>query len=210
MSIISKQIGWSQESNLLYEILRQLNRLTSTIFGLSQAAAPKYKVYTALLSQSGPSNPITFTSGILIVGVTYNIDAYHTNDDFSNVGGPGVGVEGQYDGFTFLATGTTPNNWTNVSSLIYDTGAPVVTVLENTIGNIYWTYVSPGVYFANLTGAFPEGKTYQVIGDSYGVGSINRVEWNNVNGVLVQTLLYTFTPDDNLLDRTPIEIRVYN
>jgi hypothetical protein len=57
MAIISKQIGWSQESNLLYEILRQLNRLTSTIFGFSQAVAPKYKVYTALLSQSGVLAP---------------------------------------------------------------------------------------------------------------------------------------------------------
>lgn len=32
MSIISRQIGWNTESNLLYQILKQLNKLTSVIF----------------------------------------------------------------------------------------------------------------------------------------------------------------------------------
>ena len=49
MASVSRQIGWSQESNLLYQILNQLTRLTSIIFGLK----PKYKVYTALVSQDG-------------------------------------------------------------------------------------------------------------------------------------------------------------
>lgn len=31
MAIISKQIGWSQESNLLYEILKQLDKLNKQI-----------------------------------------------------------------------------------------------------------------------------------------------------------------------------------
>jgi hypothetical protein len=52
MAQISRQIGWSQESNLLYQILKQLNKLTSILFGLK----PKYKVYTALLTQSGGDN----------------------------------------------------------------------------------------------------------------------------------------------------------
>jgi hypothetical protein len=51
MSIISKQIGWSQESNLLYEILKQLNKLT----GLFK---PKYKVYTATITQTGLNPPV--------------------------------------------------------------------------------------------------------------------------------------------------------
>ena len=45
MAIISKGIGWSQESNLLWYILKQLNQLTGVLFGLK----PKYKVYTALI-----------------------------------------------------------------------------------------------------------------------------------------------------------------
>jgi hypothetical protein len=53
MASVSRQIGWSQESNLLYQILKQLTRLTSVIFKLN----PKYKVYTALLSQEGGAAP---------------------------------------------------------------------------------------------------------------------------------------------------------
>ena len=44
---VSRQIGWSQESNLLYQILNQITRLTAVIFSLK----PTYKVYSALLSQ---------------------------------------------------------------------------------------------------------------------------------------------------------------
>ena len=44
---VSRQIGWSQESNLLYQILNQITRLTAVIFSLK----PTYKVYSALLEQ---------------------------------------------------------------------------------------------------------------------------------------------------------------
>jgi hypothetical protein len=43
---VSRQIGWSNESNLLYQILKQITRLTSVVFGLK----PKYKEYTAIYS----------------------------------------------------------------------------------------------------------------------------------------------------------------
>jgi hypothetical protein len=32
MAIQNRQIGWSQESNLLWQILKQINKLTSVIF----------------------------------------------------------------------------------------------------------------------------------------------------------------------------------
>ena len=47
MASISRQIGWSNESNLLYQILNQITRLTAVIFSLK----PTYKVYSALLEQ---------------------------------------------------------------------------------------------------------------------------------------------------------------
>jgi hypothetical protein len=53
MAIPPRQIGWGTESNLLWQILKHLTRLTSTLFSLKEAATPKYKVYTALLTQSG-------------------------------------------------------------------------------------------------------------------------------------------------------------
>lgn len=53
MAIPNKQIGWSQESNLLWEILAKLQRLVGVI-----AKVKPYKVYTAFLTQSGTNDPI--------------------------------------------------------------------------------------------------------------------------------------------------------
>lgn len=104
MSIPSRQIGWSQESNLLWYILSQLKRLSSVIFTLKEAATPKYKVYTALLTQSGGNNFQSISSGPLTIGVTYQIISQGANDDFTNVGAPNNNL-----GTYFVATGTTPN-----------------------------------------------------------------------------------------------------
>jgi hypothetical protein len=51
------------------------------------------------------------TSGALVVGTSYNITTYASDDDFSNVGGTNVA------GTTFTATGTTPTHWAHASSL---------------------------------------------------------------------------------------------
>lgn len=48
-----QQIGWSTEAKLLWQILQKLIRLTGVIFNIK----PKYKVYTALLTQSGTDAP---------------------------------------------------------------------------------------------------------------------------------------------------------
>jgi hypothetical protein len=89
MAIPNRQIGWSQESNLLWEITRQMDKLTKVV---STSSTSSYKVYTALLTQSGGSNVIgDITSGPLTAGITY-----YVNDvldpgipwDFSNLGGP--------------------------------------------------------------------------------------------------------------------------
>jgi len=53
MAIPSRQIGWGTESNLLWQILKQLNKLTSVLFGLK----PNYKVFTALLNQTEEEAP---------------------------------------------------------------------------------------------------------------------------------------------------------
>jgi hypothetical protein len=54
-------------------------------------------------------------SGNLIVGMTYTITNYVVGDDFTNVGGTNI------SGNTFVAIGTTPLVWTNLSMLTPDT-----------------------------------------------------------------------------------------
>jgi hypothetical protein len=199
---VSRQIGWSQESNLLYQILKQLNKLTSIMFGLK----PKYKVYTALLTQSGGDVIESIQSSPLVIGTTYTISDYIPNDDFTNVGAPS-----NQTGVSFVATGTTPNNWNESSELTYNTGAPVVTVLENTIGNIWFTFISDGVYGINSNGLFTSNKTYLsnlgFIGDdtSFTFFSV----YNNPNLIIIGNS-DSGNPSNNLLNNHPIESRVYN
>lgn len=92
------------------------------------------------------------------------------------------------------------------------TNAPVATVLENTIGNISWSYDDTGVYLANLLGAFTLDKTFSLM--TLFITS-NRVTLNsfrvndNIFGINVNEL---DLPGNAIeLDGVlQIEIRVYN
>jgi hypothetical protein len=154
MAIPNKQIGWSNESNLIWEISRQLEQLIGvaniiSVTTTTTTTLAPYKVYTALLTQSGVSNP------------------------------------------------------------------PTAVVLENTIGNIVWSYISTGLYKGTLTGAFPEDETAMFITSSRWNGDaimyISLAGGDVPNGVVVETLdVPSYTSADDLLYKTTVEIRVYN
>jgi hypothetical protein len=171
-----------------------------------QGLAP-YKVYTALLTQSGGNDFGNLTSGDLTIGVTYFIQLLE-GADFSNVGGSNI--EGEY----FIATGTTPNSWGTGGQLEYNNGSPVATVLENTIGNVYWIYEGTGQYSASVPN-FVQEKVLIF----YGAGTAGATTYvvqayvNNFPpfGVWIDTSdSITGLSADDVLQETPIEIRVYN
>ena len=172
-----------------------------------------YKVFTALLTQTGGDNPAVLsfddTPGgpDFTIGVTYAIIDDIAGLDVTNIGAPNNEI-----GTYFIATGIRPINW-GEGSCSYNTGAPVATVLENTIGNIWFTYVDIGYYFFNSNGVFTENKTvafitpnygndYNIIGIGYGDITFGRIKTINP-GDLTQG-------QNSLLYNTPIEIRVYN
>lgn len=169
-----------------------------------------YKVYTALLTQIGGDDPFSITiPEPLVIGQSYQISQYNEGDDFTNVGAPSNTQD-----IWFVATGTTPAVWTNGSNLFTNGGAPVVIVLENTIGNIWFEYGGgPGLYKLfneNLTNPF---KLY------FNITSIEKKSfgfpWNDEDGfggfILTSKLENGYwVRDNNLLYNTPIEIRVYN
>lgn len=168
-----------------------------------------YKVYTALLTQSGDDTiPAAINSSPLTIGVTYEI-VDNTGINVTNVGSPNNNV-----GTKFVATGTTPSSWGS-GMLSYIPSAPVVTVLENTIGNITWMYNNIGEYTCNLGNAFPINKTiydknYQFISPT-DIDDKALVFYSNLNVFNIFTLSYDLTiPKDDVLFNTPIEIRVYN
>jgi hypothetical protein len=175
--------------------------------------APKYKVYSALLSQRAGDSLITVSSGPLDQGVTYTVaDNGSTGWNFSNVGGPVYPNVG-----SFVATSSsTPTSYTG-STVTYNDGAPVVTVLENTIGNIWWEYIDVGYYDCRTDGEFTPEKTVVILGSNQYIESPTDIHtadafYQSASSIAVVSH-YNYGPSDDQLSYngpTSIEIRVYN
>jgi len=172
-----------------------------------------YKVYTALVSQSGSDELLGVNTGNLTIGVTYEIiDNDGTGWDFTNVGAPNNNI-----GTYFVATGTTPNSWgTNeggdFGTLQYNVGAPVVNVLENTIGNIWFTYFNLGLYQIFSNGLFTLNKTWTYPNNTQSMptdgGSQINLYLDNLNTITLES------SNDDIISAggnpLRLEIRVYN
>jgi hypothetical protein len=197
--------------DLINNINKQIKSICCKVNALLDSGAGSYRVYTALLTQSGGDDPLSINGDEAIpltIGVTYTI-VDNTGLDVTNVGAPNNNV-----GTSFVATGTTPNSWGNIdgwSIISYNSGAPVVTVLENTIGNIWFTYTGVGDYSINSDGLFENLKTY------YSILSISDTATQQRNGLFVinTNQIGISSGDGNVYEngylfRTPIEIRVYN
>ena len=85
------------------------------------------------------------------------------------------------------------------------TAAPIVTVLENTLGNIVWTRDGVGVYAGTLAGAFPTASKVW-----FAKGRNNIVlNYSSNNAIVLETFLNdNVTPIDDT-EKASIEIRVY-
>ena len=172
-----------------------------------------YKVYTALLTQSDGDSILEITTGDLTIGVTYEIyEAAGGAEgfDFTNVGAPNNNL-----GTFFVATGTTPNSWGNNNiGLRYNEGAPVVTVLENTIGNIWFTYDDIGRYIANSNSLFINSKTCTFFGLPYTneniESTITQDYTTSTSSIISFWTFHDGVPTNYYLLNTPIEIRLYN
>lgn len=174
-----------------------------------------YKVYTALLTQTGGDSLETKTSGELEVGVTYYISLIEDEapGDFMNVGAPSNDV-----GTYFVATGATPNSW-GKTTLEYSLGVPIVKVLENTIGNVWFRYSGVGSYRAESSGAFTLDKTTVSTSPKGYVDSPEDlyswdISWTNSSNEAIIILSYfNGEPADDAINyggAAMIEIRVYN
>ena len=101
--------------------------------------------YRALLSQENT----VISSGTIEVGKRYIIYQYNAGDDFTNVGGSNSANT------DFIATDTTPTDWTNGSVLI-DVALSLPTEFqrrENTMGfEPDWQYTPYGTYGFPMTG----------------------------------------------------------
>lgn len=171
-----------------------------------------YKVFTALLTQSGGDNFQSQSSGSVQKGVTYFVDGGTIGlTDFSNVGGQfQTDITGSY---YFIATVDGVPNEYGGATADYNTGAPIATVLENTIGNIWFTYNNDGYYAANSDNLFTIGKSSIIVGNTTwdgGVGLISSGFDGDSFAAIVTTLTDGTPGQTGGLLNTLIEIRVYN
>lgn len=169
-----------------------------------------YKVYTALLTQNGGDNPIVVSGdgGQIVLGVTYYINA-NPGQDLIIYGAPNNNV-----GTYFIANQTTYLPYGDTLELTANTGAPVVTVLENTIGNIWFTYSGVGIYSVNSNSLFIENKTYLPLAniDISLISGVERFLFNGWNSESILTLNNNDASfnSTNDIGRGYLEIRVYN
>jgi hypothetical protein len=172
-----------------------------------------YQVFTALLTQTGGDFTQTVYIGTnygpnpLIIGVTYTIIGNDTTD-FTNVGAPNNEV-----GTSFIATGTNPNNQNanDQTYLDFNGGAPVATVLENTIGNIWFNYEDTGVYGCQSNDLFITGKTFILATPTSDSNTVSITITNGFTSVIyISPLNNALAQFNNGLINAPIEIRVYN
>ena len=126
-------------------------------------------------------------------------------------GPPGEGAAPAYKIYTALLTQSGEN-------------APTAIELENTIGNISFTYTSVGTYEMNLPISIDVDKTFLYIGNGPSIQGrlfteeegFKTISFNVTSGVSSILLLFTSTDGtganylNNKFNKTPIEIRVYN
>ena len=175
-----------------------------------ESILPTYKVYTALLTQSGGDGPDEADNFPLIIGTTYQITDNSGGADFTTAGSPNNEV-----GTYFVATSSIVNWGNDNAKVSWNTGAPVVTVLENTIGNIWFTYNSDGFYSINSNGLFTNNKSVIFItnttGDINSPSEIVKAATYDLSSMYIASFSTGAPPNsNNILYKTPIEIRVYN
>jgi hypothetical protein len=98
----------------------------------------------------------------------------------------------------------------------YDGDAPVATVLENTLGEIIWTYDAIAQYHCNSNSLFTVGKTVNTLDQTVSISGPSDIVYStyfkqlDVNTLQLRNFDSALNGVDNLLEDKLIEIRVYN
>lgn len=157
------------------------------------AKAPTYKIVSGYITQTD----VTLSEGPLVEGKSYYISQYAAADDFTN-----VGASANEAGITFTATGTTPTDWTNVSTLVdIEASYPVLNIFDNTLGTIIPSWAN-GLPYITSDELFTEGKTWKTPDLPKGTIYLTLKDASNIS---------ISTGDPAILtEGCSFEIRVYN
>jgi len=92
-----------------------------------------------------------------------------------------------------------------------DAVAPVVKVLENTIGEIVWSYDSAGSYSGTIDkDVFDANKTFVSISNSNDINTVDTVAYTNGSNSIVIETTDGENYVNNMLSDAALEIRVYD
>ena len=174
------------------------------------APVAPYKGYTALVTQTGAGDTGTQTGGSLIKGRTYRIES--NDGDYTNVGAPN---NDEYTYFVATSDGE-PTTWGSLG-LSFNLGAPTISLLlENTIGNVWFTYQTDGYYLINSDNLFTANKTVSLNDQTRCYDAGDGEFYNLIIQPDTPSLMQMITKDDDNVDVNgmllvkTIEIRVYN
>ena len=173
-----------------------------------------YKSYVALLTQNGSEDKQEYIVNFgevpglwpnLPIGTTLVILQNDSKSDFTISGAPN-NVAGTW----FIYNGIPPKIFAperagGIVDIGYDLGAPIATVLENTIGNIWWTYNGAGTYNLNSLELFINDKTYC---QNVVLSQAPTFLYHSI--IEPTTIEFLSTDGDDILRSAPLEIRVYN
>jgi hypothetical protein len=196
-----------------------------TITNTVEPYVAPYTVFTALIKQEGDTpNTGNKTGGDdLFLGVTYYISDNGAGVDLTVFGAP------NNDAGTYFICTTAGSLPLTIGTLLltYGTITPTATILENTIGNIYFEYTGEGIYSIKSDNLFTLDKTF-INGTSLAINSVfNQLvvvgdgtnpgfrgyffNQDTAEAVILNTLKAAadFT-DDMINNPICIEIRVYN
>ena len=162
----------SKSTNTIYSGSAALKAMQQwyTMEDVTNTVRP-YKVFTALVKQEGDNNPNNIgADGPVTLDITYYISDNSNDADLTVFGAPNSNI-----GTSFICTtaGTLPNDPGVL--LTYNTATPVVTVLENTIGNIWFGFYTDGGYTINSDDLFTSLKTFingAMLGHDYSISNI--------------------------------------
>jgi hypothetical protein len=238
MGIPSKQIGWSQESNLLWQISSQMERLSNVVANsgvTSIIAGEGISVdhntgdveveidprYTDSLQQSGAGTYNVFTALITQNGDGFNnfIDVYGDESiqegvSYEIIDNPNdfdlspYGADSSATGQWFLSNQNVTLPFDNSLVLRWNPKAPIAKVLINKIGNIWFERLDRGTYMAKSNSAFGDYPFHQITPNKSNAYFASRYDTASIISIL--TYRDDWTLMDNALNFTPYEIRVYN
>jgi hypothetical protein len=179
MSIIPKQIGWSQESNLLWELLKKLDRLIGVTGNITGPQGPPGPT-SGLFSQTANSTSISGTTvesslvngGVGTMSVPAN--AFSVGDSFRAVVGGVLNVANNQTIRIRVKTG---------SVTLLDSGNQII---SNVTNDIYYLNIDftirqiggPGTASISSLGSFHYTKTSNGATEGFAFNVINNTTFN--------------------------------